>query len=91
MSPKDPRQVQVGDRVRFRKMHPCGGFDWEVTRIGADIGVRCLTCGRYVMIPRSRFERRAKAVFGVGEELPPLPVGLVLARKRRMRARSKKL
>jgi hypothetical protein len=58
------RQVQVGDRVLMRKVHPCGGSEWEVTRIGADIGLRCLTCGRHVMLPRSRFERQAKSILG---------------------------
>lgn len=52
--------VHIGDRVRLRKQHPCGGYDWEVTRIGADIGLRCLTCGRRVMLPRSKFEKRVK-------------------------------
>jgi hypothetical protein len=38
-----------------------------VTRIGADIRLRCLTCGRRVMLPRSKFERRVKAVLSVKE------------------------
>ena len=46
----------------MRKQHPCGGFEWEVTRIGADIGMKCLKCGRRVMLPREEFERRVKTV-----------------------------
>ncbi len=46
----------------MRKPHPCGGYEWEVTRIGADIRLRCLTCGRRVMLPRSKFEKRVKAI-----------------------------
>ncbi len=46
----------------MRKPHPCGGYEWEVTRIGADIGICCLTCGRRVMLPRSKFEKRVKAI-----------------------------
>ena len=57
-----PVAVRVGDRVRLRKVHPCGGSDWEVTRVGADIGLSCLTCGRRVMIPRSKFEKRLKTI-----------------------------
>jgi len=56
----------VGDRVRMRKPHPCGGYEWEITRIGADIGMRCLTCERRVMLPRSKFEKRVKAVLDTG-------------------------
>jgi hypothetical protein len=55
-------EIHVGDRVRMRKPHPCGGYEWEVTRIGADIGIRCLTCGRRVMLPRSKFEKRVKTI-----------------------------
>ena len=54
--------VQVGDRVMLRKRHPCGGFQWEVTRIGADIGVRCLTCNRRVLLLRSKFEKQVKTL-----------------------------
>lgn len=54
--------VRVGDRVRLRKPHPCGGDEWEVTRIGADIGIRCLTCGRRLMLPRPKFEKQVKSL-----------------------------
>lgn len=56
-----PLEVHVGDVLRMRKVHPCGGTDWEVYRIGADIGLRCLTCARRVMLPRRKFERSVKA------------------------------
>jgi hypothetical protein len=56
-----PIEVCVGDVVRLRKVHPCGGFEWRVVRIGADIGLKCLTCGRHIMLPRTTFERRLKA------------------------------
>ena len=62
MSNRGPLAIHVGDRVRLRKVHPCGGYEWEVTRTGADIGIRCLTCGRYVMLPRSKFEKQVKAI-----------------------------
>jgi hypothetical protein len=46
--------------VRLRKPHPCGGSDWEVTRLGADIGLRCVTCKRHVMLERAVLERRMR-------------------------------
>ena len=55
-------EVRVGDQVRMRNPHPCGGCEWEVTRIGADVGLRCLTCGRRVMLPRSKFEKQVKTI-----------------------------
>jgi hypothetical protein len=55
-------EIHVNDVVRLRKPHPCGGSEWVVTRIGADIGIRCLTCGRRVMLPRAGFEKRVKQI-----------------------------
>ena len=50
------------DTVHMRKAHPCGSFDWRVTRLGADIGLECLGCGRRVMLTRRELMRRAKKV-----------------------------
>ncbi len=51
-------EVYLDDVVRLRKPHPCGGWEWVVVRVGADIGLKCLTCGHRVLLPRSLFERR---------------------------------
>lgn len=53
-------QFEIGDRLRLRKPHPCGNYDWVVVRLGADIGLRCERCGRRVLLPRSEVERRTK-------------------------------
>ena len=53
---------QLGDLVRFRKEHPCGGDVWEVIRIGMDFKVKCTTCGRIVMLPRKKFEKSVKEI-----------------------------
>ena len=57
-----PVEIHINDLVRMRKPHPCGGTDWQVTRIGADIGLKCLTCGRRVMLTRHDFEKRLKKI-----------------------------
>lgn len=54
--------IRVGDIVQMRKPHPCGGDTWQVVRIGAEIGIRCLTCNRKVMLMRADFERRVKRI-----------------------------
>ncbi len=51
----------IDDVVRLRKPHPCGGSEWTVYRIGADIGLRCNTCAHRVMLTRPVLERRLKA------------------------------
>lgn len=66
-------EIRLGDVVRLRKKHPCGGYEWEVVRLGADIGIRCLTCGRRVLLPRSTFEKRVKTFVSRGPELPRFP------------------
>ena len=55
-----PTDFHVGDIVRLRKPHPCGGYDWEVVRLGADIGLKCLTCQHRVMLTRRDLEKRLK-------------------------------
>ena len=55
-------ELRLGDVLRLRKVHPCGGWDWEVVRLGADIRIRCLSCDRRVMLARSALQKRVKAV-----------------------------
>ena len=57
---RPPMDLRIGDIVELRKPHPCGGFNWRIERVGADIGAECCTCGRYILIPRSHFEKRIK-------------------------------
>ena len=59
-------EIRLGDVVRLRKVHPCGGYEWEVVRLGADIGIRCRTCSRRVLLERSVFERRVKSFVSRG-------------------------
>lgn len=58
--------IRLGDIVRLRKPHPCGSTQWEVVRLGADIGIRCSQCSRRVLLPRSQFLRQVKALISPG-------------------------
>ena len=60
-------QLYLGDVVRLRRRHPCGGDSWLVDRLGADIGLRCTTCGRHVLIERPALERRIVAFVERGD------------------------
>jgi hypothetical protein len=51
-------ELFLGDVVRLGRRHPCGGDAWLVDRLGADIGLRCESCGRHVLLERGRLERR---------------------------------
>lgn len=46
-----PMQLNVGDVVKLKKKHPCGGYDWEILRVGADFRIKCTTCERQVWLP----------------------------------------
>ena len=58
--------IEIGDVIQTRKPHPCGGSEWTVTRTGADIKMRCNTCGRIVMLDREAFLKRRKALLRRG-------------------------
>ena len=58
--------IRVGDRLKMKKAHPCGSFEWEVLRIGADFRLRCCGCGHEVMGARSKFERGVKQILRDG-------------------------
>jgi hypothetical protein len=52
----------VGDVVRTKKKHPCGSDRWEIMRTGIDFRIKCLGCGRVVMLPRRKFEKSVKEI-----------------------------
>jgi len=53
--------VKVGDVVKLKKPHPCGVNEWEVEKLGMDIGLICKGCGRKVRLLRYDFDRRFRA------------------------------
>lgn len=57
-----PMKLNVGDVVRLKKKHPCGGYEWKIMRTGADFRIECTTCKRQVWISRKDLEKRIKKV-----------------------------
>ena len=60
--------LRLDDVLRLRKPHPCGGYEWRVVRLGADIGLVCTTCGRRVLLTRREVEKRTKQFVSRGPE-----------------------
>ena len=58
MTDRPALTLYLGDLVRLQRRHPCGGDTWLVDRLGADIGLRCQTCDRHVLVERRTIERR---------------------------------
>ena len=52
----------LGTIVEMKKPHPCGSNKWEITRLGADIKIKCINCGRTVLIPRIEFNKKIKKI-----------------------------
>lgn len=53
-------EFQLGDRVLMKKPHACGSSEWQIIRVGADVKIKCLGCGRLIMMERAEFLKRAK-------------------------------
>ncbi len=53
---------KLGSKVVMKKPHPCGVNEWEITRVGADIKIKCLGCGRSIMLPRIEFNKKLKKI-----------------------------
>lgn len=59
--------LHIKDIVELKKTHPCGSKQWELTRVGMDIKLRCLGCGHELMLPRSRVEKSIKKIILAAE------------------------
>lgn len=62
-----PLELRLGDRIRLRRPHPCGSHDWQVVRLGADIGLVCAGCAHRILMDRLDVERRFVAYLERGE------------------------
>ena len=56
------KEYTIGTKVIMKKPHPCGTNKWEITRLGADIKIKCINCGRTVLIPRIEFNKKLKKI-----------------------------
>lgn len=65
---KERVNYKIGDIVKMKKQHPCGSDQWEILRTGMDFGIKCCGCGRFVMLPRPKFEKSVKAIVEKSDE-----------------------
>lgn len=63
----DNKIYNIGDKVVLRKKHPCGGFEWKIIKLGADIKIKCTTCGRTIFVPRIELNKKIKKIITGGE------------------------
>ena len=60
---------QVGDIVKLKKPHPCGSYEWEILRVGADFRLKCTGCGHQIMVARKLVEKNIRRLERNGEEM----------------------
>ncbi len=54
--------LQIGDIVTLKKPHPCKSVEFRILRVGADIGIKCMGCDHYMLIPRNKLMKSIKAI-----------------------------
>ena len=59
--------INVGDKVVMKKMHPCGNNIFVVRRVGMDFKLSCEKCGHEIMLPRRVAEKNIKSIIENGE------------------------
>lgn len=61
------KEYDVNDIVEMKKGHPCGSNEWKIIRIGADVKIKCVNCGRIIMMPKMKFDKGLKKVLNKAE------------------------
>lgn len=62
-----PIKLELGDVIETKKSHPCGGKEFEITRVGMDLRMKCNTCSKEIWIPRNKLEKRIRKIRRNGE------------------------
>lgn len=55
-------KYKLGDKVVMKKPHACQTNEWLITRVGVDIKIKCIACGREIMLDRLEFEKKLRRV-----------------------------
>ena len=61
-------KLTVGDMLELKKPHPCGGKNFKILRVGADVRILCTTCGHDMTLERIKLEKSIKKIFPTTEE-----------------------
>ncbi len=54
--------IRLGSVLMLKKGHPCGANRWEIVRFGTDCKIKCLGCGRIVLIDRVDLKKAIKKI-----------------------------
>lgn len=56
------KEYSLGTQVIMKKDHPCGTNLFKIVRLGADIKIECVNCGRNIFMPRLEFNKKIKKI-----------------------------
>lgn len=62
------QKINLNDKVIMKKQHACGTNLWQIVRIGIDIKIKCINCGREILMDRMEFEKKLKKILGENHE-----------------------
>ena len=54
--------MEIGSKIKTKKVHPCGNDEWEVLRIGADFKLKCTKCGHIIMVDSEKLKKRLATI-----------------------------
>jgi hypothetical protein len=55
-------KYEINDVVTLKKKHVCGSHDWIIQRTGAELKIKCSTCGREIMILKTDLDKKVKTI-----------------------------
>lgn len=58
----------VGSKIISKKPHACGGKEWEIVRTGADVKIKCLTCGKALFMSNDQIKKMTKQIIVLNSE-----------------------
>lgn len=62
------KEYKLGSCVVMKKPHACATNLWQITRMGVDVKLKCVNCGRSIMMDRLVFEKKMKKVVNENDE-----------------------
>ena len=62
-------KYEVGDVIRMKKKHPCGSFEWTLTRVGAECKMTCNGCGRLAVMEKKKKKKSTVEVKRKSDDL----------------------
>lgn len=61
-------KFRIDDVVELKKPHPCGNKSFRILRVGSEMRIVCLGCGRDMVIDRIKLEKATKKILSTSSQ-----------------------